>query len=600
MRQFFKPVEIDNEIEEDFDLSSYRGNTSNEYKDVSKEIYETMKKDMDLDSQNVAYDLGTSTAVTRNDKSDTALEIKFEKVYDRYCNIKKMQSKWNELSEKLSKPAINADLLPNVLKQFQCQHAKDSNKNRIFKIKSDSWSSYPIERRIKLVAFMSLLLKQTKKLDEMPTSAQESAKNNSEMIYQQNTVPPDSHINCTLQEDHQFKYASQMEMLNVPPMHQLPSSTPNKMSLVKRVPVALTHSPIVSGNSSLNRWKETNRTKRSCAKDMTDPKWYLKYLGLGSAFDLFSDDDLEEVDGENAISKSQISNKCDEREARLCDNLNRSICGNESLIEEESQYTVSRILKICEDAEKMRHDNFSSKSASSITRRKRLYIGSVNDLFCEGNDDDEDDDVIINTQIIDTSFTGSDDTVNYDVTEAITNQNNILNSTVVGQQPCKVSELSLVKSNELFSTYNETGGNFSKANIDSVTNTSNTKQEQTTNTTPKKNNSACVSYNRSPSVLIKSTSVLTAKLDSNRENNARNTSNQSDKSPEILGKNLSILNSQIPFSEHFDDYHEFKENFSSPFATCKTSGTNQNQDEFNYDTEFSEDDMFATCKAASV
>lgn len=603
MRQFFKPLEIDNEIEENFDLSSFRGNTSKEYKDASKETFENLREDMN--SQNVAYDQNTYSAVelAKSHDNDTPLEVKFEKVYDRYCNIKKAQSRWDDFSENLSKPAINADLLPDILKRSRSQHANDSNRSRIFKIEPDPWSSYPIKRRIQLVAFMSLLLNQIKTPNEMTVSTQEN-------VNEQNTITDDSQMNRIIQEEQQSKYASQIndvKMLNVPALHQIASSTPNKMSVVRCIPPVPTHSPIVGSYTSLNSCK--NQTNRPCAKDMTDSKWYLKYLGLSSAFDLFSDDDLEQVNREN--SKRIINNSSDEREAKLCDNLNKSICGNESLIEEESQYTVSRILKICEDADKMRQSNCTEKHAESIPRRRRLYIGSVNDLFCEENDDD--DDVIINTQTIDTSLTGSDDTINYDVTDAITNQNSMHNSTSLfkdtfgSQQSCKVSNsvskpVTLVKSDELFSTYNETARNMS-----TVTSTSNIKPdqpEQSIQTTPKKSNNSYSTYNRSPSVLIKSTSVLSTKLDCNRidhaHNTSKNSSNQSDKSPELLSKTLNILNTQISFTEHLDDYHEFKENFSSPFATCKTLGANQNQDELNYDTEFSENDMFATCKAVSV
>lgn len=618
MRQFFKPIEIDKEIEDNFDLSDY-GNTSKEHKDSSKNSC-TVENQFEIQNQNESHCSITEAEALKKPCDDVSLEVKFEKVYSRYCDIKKAETKWNGFSEKLSKNAINNDQLPDVIKSAIVNIMNETNNNRIFSTKSDSWSNCSTENKLKLITFMSLLRHKkinTSAENKLETSFDDakSQKEETNVDNQPNTLN-DSEISCIAQIECQLKYASQLSVScetqkHNPPLsiQQIACSTPHKMSNVKIAQIPI-QSPIVNSPfmSSFKQPHPINQHHHN--QDKTNPRWYLKFLGLSTVFDLFLDDE------ENIAKNTSINNnKSDEEQAKFCDNLNKSVCGNHSLIEEENgSYTVSQILKICEDNDGSSKLNTNGILNESSIRRRRLYIGSVKDLFYDVDESNEGIDVIINTQTIDTS--GSDDTVNYNVADAMAQQNNLHNSTnlfkdsIEGESSRNLSNVKAVtntKSDELFSTYNGSDGNASKANASNITSNSmciQNQPNQSIQTTPKKknhNSSFFAYYCRSPSVLIKSKSILSA-IDNTQEDQLQcNGGKTIPKSPSLLGTQLDMLNSQLNTS-HLEEIDEIKENIPSSFATCKSSIVNHDEipSLHEIDTDISEDDIFATCKLIPV
>lgn len=653
VRNFFKPLEIDDEIEENFDLSSYHktnaghfNNNSNEQPLVENPLFASQNEPLVCDAANNQIE----TSLVQDD--DVPLRIKFQKVYSHYCEIKKQRAKWNGLNDKISARAIDTKRLPSIVIDYLVKCRKESNENRIYRNNVNQWPTFSDEKQKRILDFMSLLTQQ----NNSPKTEETKPQNESQIDFHPNSLL-ESQLSFSMQMDHQSKYASQLGShgeQKLPTMQQIASSTPHKALNVKHMPAIPMHSPIVNAVPV----REFGRIPRKSDRyDKNDPNWYLKYLGLNTVWDLFSGSDDDTDDGndkpdksvkQNEINKQNVSNKSDDQQAKLCDTLNKSICGNESFIEEDSQYTVSRILKICEKAENV--NNPTTSNVQETTRRKRLYIGSVDDLFCHNDDDDdEDNDVIINTQTIG-SFSDSDDTVNYDVNDAVANHNlhnstNLFRDTFGGEQSNTVAKsVTCVRSDELFSTYNESGANVSKATSHVSENAAHSNNEhnhygqnqnehnqnihsQSAHTPPKKpNTSNLITYHcRSPSVLIKSSSILSIKFENNQfdrsSSDARKTSSDDD-SP--LNTKLSVLNTQLSLSKHFEDFDEIKENFSSPFATCRSSIGNRNRNHnqiqpsansstpcsrglgaidatnSNCDTEFSDDDLFATCKPVSV
>lgn len=634
VRQFFKPIEIeiDAEIDEHFDLSSYRGNnTSTEHQENTMEDQFQIESSDSFYNKNEDVDNAVVERTMNNFHDDEVpLTLKFEKVYDLYHTTKKSQAKWNGFSEKLSKTAYNKERLPECLRDFLATCSSESNENRVFKINRDPWHSYSDAKRVEIFKFMSLFTKQNNlNASKTKSSLCESAnliEDSEAEIHTNNLI--DSQLSFSMQmEDHQSKYASQLKAPAEPnvttttPLQQIASSTPHKLPNLKGISLPI-HSPIVNipvaNNSNQNH--QRHRIRR---RDVDGPDWYLKFLGLNTVFDLFLDDDDNRF--ENITHTT--TNTSDEKQAKLCDTLNKSVCGNENLVEEESQYTVSRILKICEDAEKKE----TEKPIGSARRRRRLYIGSVDDLFREDDDnvDDDDADVIINTQAVDVTLSESDDTVNYDVEDAMANHNDLHHSAslfkdITVGEPSNKSSNTLAKSvmgaksDELFSTYHESLANISKHDESTVNSEHQTRSqhEQSIQKTPtKKNNlnsNLYIYHSRSPSMLIKSSSVLSTRFDNNQDDQSpcdtsKISKNRHNKSPTTLSSKLSVLNTQLSFSKYSDDFDDTKENFSSPFFTVRSPDVNRNQnrelkpeDDSNCETEYSGDDIFTTCQTPSV
>lgn len=634
MRKFFKPIEIDEELEEHFDLSAERGylsteqivgNTTTDCNDTFKEKEnETSTHRMPNENHTeLEFDIDTSSHKTPDDFDERMrLKVKLEQLYGRYCDAKKRQAKWNELDERVSKSSTLDKRVPSTIIDMLTQFRSEATERHVFRTNLNSCSNRSIVEKMNIMMLMSFL-----RLPEERSIAMTKKNIKSESVDQFEDTQR-SFLNATA--EHESKYASQLKQSpkqTASTAQAFASSTPHKLLYNHQNSAVPTHSPIV-GISRTNQIDCHSDRRSRINKD--DPKWYLKYLGLNSISDLFSDDENDEHEMDICDK-----NQSDDQETQLCKNLNKSICGNDNLIEEKSQYTVSRILKICEDAERERGEK-NPNSELVTTRRNRLYIGSVDDLFCDDDDDDdnEDDAAIINSQFIGVTLSSSDDTdgtINYDVEDAMLqhkNQHhctNLFKDSIEGEvshhfSNSVVKSVANTKSDELFSTYNETVANSSKASANCTKNSTikNQSPQREYNmaddiipTTPTKCNSSnfFAYYSRSPSVLIKSSSILSAHNHNtgsltNRTSDSSKSSNNGNKSPTSLSFKLSALNSQLSLSKHFDDFDEIKENFdidtnTSPFATCQTSRTTYRNQQRTYSPNPS-NDTFATCQSNPV
>lgn len=644
MRKFLKPIEIDKELEEDFDLSDERGWSAADLLGTTTADHcnDPMQSTMEDDEQNDTsahntdnrhmpsesymesqFDLVASQNITDEDFDDQLrLKIKLEQLYQSYCDAKKRQAKWNDLDERVSKSSSVLDeRIPSPIADLLRQSRKDAKGRQLFQTNTNTRSKRSFDEKLRLMTLLSIL----RSPEEQPSV--EIKKNfQPEPL---NEYEDSQQFFANTPAEYESKYASQFKLSPKPVASTaqiFASSTPHKLLNDRRKPTAPIHSPIVG----LSHTKQV-RQKTRINKD--DPKWYLKYLGLDSISDLFSDDD----DNEHNV-KICDKDKSGDQEVQLFNNLNKSICGNESLVEEQSQYTVTRILKICEDAERERKGDLKPSSDFVTPRRKRLYIGSVDDLFCDDDDEDDHDlGGIIASQVVDVALSSSNDTINYDVDDALSqhknshHSTNMFKDTIEGETShhlfpnAAAKTVANTKSDELFSTYNETVANSSKMTVNCTKNSTPTKNQSSPRqeedmadesipaTPPKCSSSNIFAYfSRSPSVLIKASSILstnnhnitgclTGKAnDSSKSSNSAN----SDKSSTSLSFKLSALNSQLVLSKHFNDFDEIKENFdietnASPFATCQTSRTTyQNRQRSN--SPDPSPDTFATCQSITV
>lgn len=638
MRKFFKPIEIDDELEEHFDLSTERGysSTENILRNTSTNTARNDNSEnhrvLNDDQTNFESVFNASKPETHDDFDERMrLQVKLGLLYSRYCDAKKRQSKWNELNEKVSKSSEVSEHTPSIIKDMLAQSKKESSEHKCMfgtNVKNSIKRSFNEKMNIMmLMAFLRLPEEQSSFMGRKNMKCQTANQFEDSQL---------SYFNVPV--EHESKYASQLKKLpeQSHATEQLfASSTPHK--LLAKHPmsaVPIHHSPIIGAAHANQMESHDDRKKR--IRDKHDPNWYLKYLGLNSISDLFSDNEGDDSQVDSCDNKTKSDDQ--ENESQLWTNLNKSICGNDSLIEEPSQYTVSRILKICDDAERERGDR-----PTVPIHRRRLYVGSVDDLFCDddGEDgDDKDDCGIINSQCIgvSTRLSSSDDTVDYDADDAMAQHKQdphhstiLFKDSIVGEASQRLSTTMAkpvvdTKSDELFSTYNETVANSSKASVNCTKRSAIHSRipdhdgnldddDDIIPTTPIK----CTSSNffaycsRSPSMLIKSSSILSA----NNHNSSYHTSKKSNsdksnnsdvgnKSPtSSLSFKLSALNSQITLSKHFDDdFDGIKENVdidtnTSPFATCQTSSTTyRNQSQLN--SPEPSIDTFNTCQSIPV
>lgn len=570
MRNFFQQTEIDDDPDGVFEVSN-NTNTNlsrTEISNISNENNQTIASHIMMDQ--------CSENIENEQKSDESISLcaKLEKVFDRYCNIMKIRkNRWNELNLNYnSSVVIDTEKLPSTLKDFYLQ--KSMNNNSIYGTNINNWTSLTAQNRMNIASLMSLLrIKQQQSM--MPNRSncssfgvideKEESKNSLEVY------PFDSeNISLSLQTDHQSKYASQLiPQAQFQPeteqMEKIASSTPNKNSIYQHnLPI---DSPITNNPAA---------KPLQCSNKKRKHKNYLEFLCLRTIDDLFSDDDEPNHIKQTEISKSFRQLKFNDDDDNVVD---------------ESQYTVSRVLKICEEAEQ----NVETSNSSSTKHHKQLNIGNINDLFCDDGN-------------------ASDCTVDYDVTEILPKQQNILNDNIAIQSKSVNSNgktITRLKSDDLFSIFNES---FAKNTMRSDTTNKNVNDnysDEEIQRTPEKSSTANLQiyHCQSPSVLNKSPSILSKNRSfgfkgsnsslslQNRINNSTNSSN-SDKTLSVLGEKLNILNTQLSISRHFDDFEEIKENCPSPYATCRTAATNQN--DIDTEMELSDDDVFATCKQIQV
>lgn len=557
---------------------------------------------------------------SKEQTSEIPIEMKLKTILDRYCDIqnKRMQS-FDEFGERIPPPKINTNELPPILKQFYLRSSME--KTDAQKV---SWQMLENERKLNLFKLMSQLKGQHEKTNESvekrevdeskcdDTSEEENI--NDEVIERSSVI--DSQMPYLMETEGTSKYASQLEFQpqceKLPVAQNIASSTPHKalitdhfVNTIGRLSSPITSSPLLKPSEQ--------RKRRS--------KNFLQFLGLRTIHDLFSDPEDEIKTHPNPTD--EIKSQPDQQNEEIM-NVDKPIPPENEFEEEESQYTVSRILKICEAAER---EEIQQKDTSNETtnRKRRLNVGSVRDLFA---DEDDDDDFVQTSKyfaVAKNVSTSSNDTIIYDVDDSLFNQKPSASTPLKLNQEPRNNTVRLVtgqKSDDLFSTYNESTNNMSKTkNENHAKSPSTPKKPATTNT--------IVYQCGSPSLLNRSLNALTANLsrcfnETNSYAKPLSSTNSANRLPaeptSILSEKLEILNSQLSTSRLLEEFDEIKENFASPFATCRTTTSNNNNNnnnkshsgenslnnhygndvETNCDTDITDDDVFATCKLASV
>lgn len=591
-----------------------------------EQINKTTSDIMDVECNEHSANVNTEPEIT--------LKMKLEKIMERYQYIKE-RHRQNDESKPTAK--LNIDKLPPALKEHFFTNnnsifAQPLKGSRIFEPKIDNnWSKLDRKEQINIFQLMSLMQSvNIDKSDSVWSSDISSLKDTPE-----NNLPIDSQESQPLYFEKVSKYASQLdsqkqlkqEFMNALRQPTITSSTPHKATTTitgaLRPPI---DSPI--GNSPFAKSSKLSFDKNvaSSSNPKHHKKSHLQYLGLNSIDDLFVDEDDYEAEIFATNSSTDHSAKSKPAEQKVSTLLEDD--------EDDCLLLSSQLMLICDQvANENKRKMNESFEQQQTPKRQRLDVGNVDDLFCDDDDGYEDypSPENVKAKRRSASPADSDCTVDYDVDEVI-QKNNIsslkassdmklahnVSKTANKSIPGKAVVQS--KSDDLFSTYNETIEH----------------QEKSTRTTASCSNLALTpkrsfapdydDCERSPSLLYKSTSVLAR---SNRGTSTQASSKKSETqlkcdkaeipfddfeidekspSPNNLSRHLDILNTQISFSEHFD---EFKENLTSPYATCRSNNENKNPnfnavtnhcdnpggvEQSNYDEE---DDVFATCKSPS-
>lgn len=543
--------------------------------------------------------------------SNVPLEVKLKNVFERYCDIKEKREKYPPMFDEFGEeiPASKLNSLPLTLKNSHVD--SDQKSYETFRKECNSWNDLGREQKVNIFKMMFLLRYEQEKSDESLEKSKTLAKMKSveisdekqgEKIVEENDLL-DTQMAYPMDSDRPSKYVSQgktqPDLKTLFSQQQQPtSSTPHRTLIPNQFINTILASPIAQSCLS----KAIEQTPKS---SLSKRRWPgMEFLGLKSVFELFTDDEDESA-VESATEEPPI-----QAAKHYIDNAI-----------EESQYTVSGILKICEEDEKNEQKQMDSSHDSS-SKKRRLDIGSVRDLF---TDDEEDQYTIEEPQFFDSSYvknvqnrscSSSNSTVIYDSNQAASksfNESNVggdkdktLNSTVrlaTGQ-----------KSNDLLFTYSESTRNLSTNENDSITKSP---------STPKKTqDSNLFVYQGSPSLLNRSLSALNCYISQSQRKFQttepvsqfsskilKTTNHTVDKSSTDLNGQLEFLNSQLSTSNLLDDFDDIKENFSSPYATCRSATNNNNRETGTLpmngvdpycDTDFTDDDMFVTCKVKSV
>lgn len=542
------------------------------------DVNSNISMNQSIDEINSSIILDTADRSIEHNKSTSIEPIpiysKLEKVFRRYCDI--TSRKHANISTENAKPSssvLDIEKLPVALKQFYLD--KQANRGKLFGAFTDNWSASTEKSQLKLCQLMSLLADTCDKVALTESSAIdfgiidviEKPKPRDAIA----AVPIDSQLSLSLHLNNPTQIASQPEAhmpAMISDMPAMTSSTPNKMSIIRH------EMPIDSPISNYTMPKPP--TERSM-----EPKKrpnYLEYLGLHTIDDLFS-----------SFEEQPIQEK-----SRSCSKLSRQLEFGDDEIIEQSQYTVSAIMKICNDAE---GEVDTASHDTSMAQRKQLHIGNIDNLFSDCSND------------------GSDCTVDYDIVEAMCKQpddeHSPRNTSCAGNDT-NGKNVTRSKSDDLFSTYNESNANINitrdntKCHTKPLTEMDRSERREKTPDPPPATLNLSIYRCRSPSMLIKSTSVI-SKSQAYRPNNTtlnetlnRTGSSTSDKNASILGEKLNFLNSQLSISRHFDDSDESKENVALSFATCQSTVAKASTNQYDVDTDFEDDDIFATCQPMPV
>lgn len=536
-------------------------------------------------------DLANSSLRDKNDESiekDNSkcadyipVHSKLESIFRRYCDIMRKSSRISgDLDSKPS--SIHIDQLPVALKQFYTR--RKSKQSKLYQNTVDDWSVATEENQLNYCQLMAMLTNRKYEKPIIYSSAiefgiidviEEPKKHQPSF----SEVPLNSQLSLSLHVNNPDNLASQLKpepvvVVNRPPII---SSTPHKMII---------DTPISPIDSPISNW-----TLRKPLESTEKRPHFMTFLGLRTIDDLFTSF-TERPNQSKSMEHSRASRQ-----------LQFNNADDDESVPNSQNAALSRM---CDEKN---HDLSAEKHNEAI----QLNIGTIDHLFSDASND------------------GSDCTVDYDISEAMLKQpipTQMLPrqpyTTDVGCDAAAAKSVTRIKSDDLFSTYNE-----SNAIVDITANSTKSvttlpskvdviERRQRTPDPPSTKPNLSIYQHRSPSMLTKSSSVFTkriaaeplnANLNASSLNDTlnRTCSSTSEKNASILGEKLSVLNSQLSVSRHFDDSDESKENFETSFTTCQTGTAtastqvkNPSTNQYDIDTDFEDDDIFATCQPVAV
>lgn len=571
MRNFFQPVELDNDDCDVFDVAE----TSKLSTSLGQTDGNTSVGLDHLDQLNASIIADTRDPSVDGDGSMSSIDcipiqFKVDRVFQRYCDImSRRMDVCSALSPATISSAIGVEQLPATLKQFYAK--KRAQRGQLFGLHADRWPASTADNQQKLCQILGLL---KCKRSQAPVSGSQDVDfgivDASEEPLTRKTLCPATRQSLpppmTIPVDAAGPVEFPPQAANV---SLIATSTPNKLNITCReLPF---DSPIV--NCTMPRPVASPFEPPECAAAPKNyHQNYLAYLGLRTIDDLFSDD-------EECSTANRSPN---------CSKAVRQLQFADDGMVEESQCTVSTVLNVCAGDE----PKAAAGSCATACERAPLNIGNVDNLFSDE----------------------SDCTVDYDPAEVMPK----LDETRVLPRPGPFGDarrtITRMKSDDLFSTFNESSavnnstGNAANGNASRIA-TKADRRERTPDPPPSPPPSTlnlAIYRCRSPSMLTRSSGVVSkhfsnaleshsSKLDASSLNDSlnRTASSTSDKNASILGEKLSILNTQLSISRHFDESDDSKENCPASFATCQSTASKPSTGQCDIDTDFEEDDIFA-------
>lgn len=465
IRQAIKRIEIDEEMRRDFVVSGPSAAL-----DTSLATLNTSMVNNLLVCDEIKTDPKPSH---QRSTEEISMQHKLIRICERYREIKKCSNAAN--NEPLEAAAvINNNKIPKPLKllwlrnnlEFVREHHINQGTSRLYSAianifggeqavqrlltaPTEHWSDLKPKRQMTIFQMLKIVDRKTKEnvpvenappivIDRTEAMAFESQ---SSLSY----IDPD--IGVAIYDNTKSKYASQFEtQLAVPSSStdHMSSSTPKR---INRIAESKIQPPI---DSPIKNTTYTTAFKKTLAKNKNlDPEsvpHYLRYFGLTSIDDLFLNSDEEDnpEPQPNAIENSKTKSATNASEADLF--------ADESYAIAQPSATVAPTL-----------------NTTTSTGRRRLNVGSISDLF---RDDDFDDDAVGNDSIGKVenetiSKTGSDDTEDYDfekilsimeAAEAAVDQTSkaLCTSQMENENENNVQRVAKHKSDDLFSTFNDT------------------------------------------------------------------------------------------------------------------------------------------------
>lgn len=401
LRKFFKPIEMDDEIRSNFDISDF---------------YE--KQSIPSDNNNsksttTSLNEPSTSVISVNETDNMSVMSKLTNICERYCAIKTSSSSRTSIT---ASDVLNDDKISKVLKLMWLKNNIDvirehfirkttsklyativdvigSERDIINLLNANNnksnWQMLTDNQQISIHTILQIA---DNNVNDDKENSIEEQNNNSKIKINHETQSDqinyfiDSQLQAPIFINDESKYESQRAQLHIKSPEP---STSTKREILSSTPITTSkhrktnhfnspaHTPIK--NSPL--LKAFERSMKLSNKKVNRKPHYLTYLGLNTIDDLFKDRNKIEN-----VKISFVANSDDDDifvESHFDENV-RIIEPKDSIKQnptQESHMNVSRILQICdEEDEKEREMNIGNTLVSS-NRTKRLHIGSISDIF---------------------------------------------------------------------------------------------------------------------------------------------------------------------------------------------------------------------------